>query len=201
MNYQDIENIDGFTITNVLTPEECREWITAAEDVGFAASGVRSLFAGNRERACFVSPEKVDIVWERISSFVKNREHYNRSSLSGEVTSVPWGNYAPVGVNPLLRCSKYFPDGDFRLHHDTCYARDESYVGMMTILIYLNDDFEGGETVIFENMTGEAHVITPEVGKVFAFYHFQGHAGLKVTTGNKFIARSEIMFSKLEDYE
>lgn len=198
MNYQEIPFIDGFTITNVLTPEECKEWAAKAETEGYAASGVKSIFAGNRLRVCFVDDVKASVIWSRIAPFVKEREHHKKADLNGEVETVPWGKYKPVGINPLLRCSKYLPGGDFRLHHDTCYARDKKYVGFMTILIYLNDNFEGGETVIFENMTHEPHAIIPETGKIFAFYHYQGHSGMQVKSGNKLVVRSEIMYSKID---
>jgi prolyl 4-hydroxylase len=78
------------------------------------------------------------------------------------------------------------------------YARDDQYVGFWTILLYWNENYEGGETVIYDTKNRVEHTIQPEVGKVFAFYHFQLHAGLEVEAGNKLLLRTEIMFALVE---
>ena len=44
---------------------------------------------------------------------------------------------------------KYLPNSEFRLHTDTpLYVSDELY-GKFRLVIYLNDDFGGGETVCY----------------------------------------------------
>jgi hypothetical protein len=49
--------------------------------------------------------------------------------------------------------------------------------------------------VIYDGNDKVAHTVVPEVGKVFAFHHYQVHAGLKIKSGNKLVVRSEVMFA------
>lgn len=104
------------------------------------------------------------------------------------------GRYEPVGVADLLRFSRYSPGGSFHTHFDTVYARDDGYVGMHTILVYLNDDCEGGQTIVYDAQE-RPHVVKPETGTALVFYHYQLHNGQPVLSGNKRIVRSEVMFA------
>lgn len=79
--------------------------------------------------------------------------------------------------------------------------RDDQYAGFWTLLLYLNDDFEGGETTIYAANGDLAYTVQPKIGKVFAFYHFQRHAGLMIKSGSKLIVRTEIMFALEEEEE
>jgi hypothetical protein len=51
----------------------------------------------------------------------------------------------------MFRVYKYLPGQQFKMHRDGSYERNENEKSFYTFLIYLNDDFEGGETE-FENL-------------------------------------------------
>jgi hypothetical protein len=50
-------------------------------------------------------------------------------------------------INPIIRASKYLEDGHFDSHRDGAYFLSSDEGSIFTLLIYLNDDFKGGETV------------------------------------------------------
>lgn len=58
-------------------------------------------------------------------------------------------------------------------------------------MIYLNDDFEGGETE-FENLL----TVTPEKGTALIFYHPLRHEGKALASGLKYVLRTDVMYRK-----
>jgi prolyl 4-hydroxylase len=101
-----------------------------------------------------------------------------------------------------LQVVKYDPSGYYRQHHDTV-NKDESesrkFFGhgghrVVTMLIYLNDDFEGGETA-FLNLRKK--IKPPKYGGIL-FYSLDKkrelchplslHEGKTVLSGNKYVA-------------
>lgn len=216
MEVYHIPNVQGFTATNVLTPQECAECVRNAEGAGFVKNddSGRPLFAGNRSRAQYFDESLAETIFARLSPILgcisplahveEEQEEYRDYDFVDEHVQVPTGVYETVGINPFLRVSKYnAASGDrFDKHTDSAYVRDDQYVGFWTILVYLNDDFEGGETTIYDDEFEKlAYTVKPEVGKVFCFYHYQVHAGLAVQSGTKYIVRSEIMFARHPDQD
>jgi hypothetical protein len=59
-------------------------------------------------------------------------------------------------------------------------------------MIYLNENFHGGETVF----TGATRTeIVPKTGLMLAFKHEIVHEGSIVRKGKKYVLRSDVMFS------
>ena len=58
-------------------------------------------------------------------------------------------------------------------------------------MVYLNEGFEGGETV-FEGVS-----ITPTLGMAPVFEHKLRHEGAAVTSGRKYVLRSDVMFGRV----
>ena len=194
-----LPGFDGFVVRGVLTPAECAEWIARGAEAGFHESGPSHVFAGNRRRATVSSPELAARIWERVGRHIDPVVHdagASRSSHSGPCKPSP-GTYAPTHVSDFMRISEYGPGGDFSVHVDTCLATSDSEAGFHTVLLYLDGDFEGGETVFYDQ--GRRAAVTPEPGLAVVFYHFQAHAGAEVRSGCKHVVRSEVMFSKLAE--
>jgi hypothetical protein len=77
----------------------------------------------------------------------------------------------------------------------------------LTLLIYLNDEFEGGETKFFpdkqhcrflrdiENKQA-VHVIQPKQGMAVVNIHNILHEGSKVQSGAKYVLRTDILYQR-----
>lgn len=104
-----------------------------------------------------------------------------------------------------LQVVKYNKGGFFKPHYDACegsYEYCKEMIGnygnrLCTLLIYLNDDYEGGATV-FPNINKS---VKPEKGKAILFYnadkngdviHESLHGGEPVKNGVKWIANKWI---------
>ena len=66
--------------------------------------------------------------------------------------------------------------------------RNEFEASYFTFMIYLNDDYEGGQTT-FNHVT-----IEPKQGTALIFQHDLEHEGKAVTQGIKYVLRTDIMY-------
>lgn len=69
-----------------------------------------------------------------------------------------------------------------RVHTDTGYDNNSKY----TVLVYLNDDFEGGSTSFYDdNLTEKLFEIQPVKGRILCFDIDLFHSGDMITKGTK----------------
>lgn len=97
-----------------------------------------------------------------------------------------------VGANERLRCYRYDPGQRFAPHFDGAFARSRDEYSLLTFMVYLNDDFEGGETDFPE--LGET--VVPRAGDALLFQHRVLHEGCAVTRGRKYVVRSDILYQR-----
>ena len=57
--------------------------------------------------------------------------------------------------------------------------------------MYLNDDFTGGETAVMSK------VIMPKRGMALFFRHELRHEGRAVTSGTKYVMRTDVMYGRV----
>jgi len=168
-----------FTIADVLTHEECQEYIEWTEGLGYEAAAV-SLAGGpalrpdirNNARVMVDAPERANDIWTRISA---------------EIPATVEGRSA-VGLNERLRFYRYGPGQRFAPHTDGCHRRSNGEESFLTFMIYLNGGAVGGETR-FQNIS-----ITPEPGLALIFDHYLIHEGAEVLEGQKYVLRSDVMY-------
>jgi prolyl 4-hydroxylase len=192
----------GLVIRDVVTPEEAKHISNQSFASGFHDRRVR-MFAGDRERATFMDPELASLLWDRVKKFInpirfdEDRDEYNSTCDFQPRT----GMYEPTGINPFMRVSKYGPGQEFRWHKDTVFGTSNTNLGFQTLLLYLNDDFNGGGTSFRVWGTDEdATVITivPTTGSVLLFDHAQEHQGDMIHRGCKLVLRTEVMFKPMD---
>jgi len=121
------------------------------------------------------------------------------------------GNYKFENVEDL-QVVKYEPNGYYNEHHDSCCDDSDSCKNfikrggnrVLTMVIYLNDGFEGGSTRFInldKNIKPEKHsgiLFFPMNKKGDKCHTNSLHAGLPITSGEKYIANVWIRESKFE---
>lgn len=107
----------------------------------------------------------------------------------------------PINRFEDLHVVEYNIGGEYKDHHDFFHENEEYYIDEMerggqriiTAIMYLNDDFEGGET----NFPSYGKKVTPKKGKLILWTNVDEygnvdfnslHAGLPVINGTKYIA-------------
>lgn len=187
-----------FTVEHFFSPAECEKYIRISEDIGYEDALVSSpqghvlrTDVRNNKRVMFKNYEIAEFLWERAADFVP-------TEFEGRLA---------VGVNELLRFYRYDPGQQFNWHQDIAFERDNGEKSFLTFMIYLNADFEGGETCFEDSYSAESFddfSVTPEQGMALFFEHGTYHIGDLVTEGRKYVLRTDIMYAsedQAEDYE
>ena len=78
-----------------------------------------------------------------------------------------------------LRIYRYQPVQQFGLHQDQSYVGQDRSRSLLTLMVYLNDDFQGGETDFPE----QDRCIVSAAGNALWFQHMLLHAGHRVVRG------------------
>ncbi len=138
-----------------------------------------------RSSRCIVdSPEQAAGIWERVKDYVP--AVWNHRGTLWEV----------VGLNERLRFLRYSPGDFFAPHFDGCYERENGERSFITLQLYLNEGFDGGDTTFIDIDTDATVGVTPKAGNVLIFQHDIYHSGAKVTTGLKYALRTDVMFQR-----
>jgi prolyl 4-hydroxylase len=173
-----------FCVRDVLSADECRGHIELAEELGFdvapittSAGFVVNAAVRDNSRVILDSAELAGLFWERVREFVPT----------------PLFGWEAVGLNERFRYYRYDPGQKFRPHFDGAFARNHREKSLLTLMVYLNDGYAGGQTK-FD--TDRRRVITPEAGMALAFWHQQLHEGAPVEAGRKYVLRTDVMYRR-----
>ena len=71
-------------------------------------------------------------------------------------------------------------------------------ITLLTVLVYFNDDFEGGETRFMEQVE---EVVVPRPGRAAIFQHKIRHEGCTVTRGCKYALRTDVIYEARDPVE
>jgi prolyl 4-hydroxylase len=146
--------------------------------------------------ASTVLGEAVEGYRSAVDCFLSNNNSYANEIKKNLSTyfSIPFENMEDIDI------IKYEKGGEYKLHHDFFHSSETYYSGeierggqrILTFLIYLNDNFEGGETEFPKHDLK----ITPKKGKLVVWTNTTEdgsvdydslHAGLPVINGVKYI--------------
>lgn len=95
-----------------------------------------------------------------------------------------------AGANPRLRLYRYGPGERHGAHWDTVVELEGGIQSLLTLVFYLNDGFEGGDTDFPEL----ARRITPKTGSALLFQHRILHEAMAVRTGEKLVLRTDVLY-------
>ena len=94
------------------------------------------------------------------------------------------------GGNPRLRLYRYQPGQHHAAHWDTVVELPGGVQSLLTLVFYLNDDFEGGQTDFPELRK----TVTPRKGRALLFQHRVLHEACRVLSGEKYVLRTDILY-------
>ena len=165
---------------SLLEPNECEQLIQKVESIGFEDAYIISngekVFAKeirNNQRVILDDPDLAKYLWGKVVS-----------SLSIKVEG-----WSPAGLNERFRFYRYTKHQMFRMHRDFPFER-EGQVSKLSLIIYLNEEFEGGQTDFRE------FEVSPKTGRAIAFEHNLLHEGKSILSGVKYAVRTDVMFEK-----
>ncbi len=177
-----------FELLEFLSPAECDELIALSEGVGYHDAPITTsagfiLVKDVRDnlRVMHDDPALAGRLFERAREALPARRLH-------------WGLHA---LNERFRFYRYDVGQKFDIHSDGCFRRSPEEESLFTFMIYLNDDFTGGETNFYHNNGRLRLSVRPERGKALVFWHRQLHEGAPVRTGRKYVLRSDVMYRQV----
>lgn len=217
-----IQEIEGLCLLkNMMTRDECLQIIDAAEAIGFQETkGI-----GPATKTGLPCPPKcvyvlqtkdIDQIFNRVRHLLPQKIRFQKQTNEGEESGETYVEMELAGINPRFRLHRYLkgftlgPHFDRGNYYGSGVDEDQelrldiygdSRVSQMSLLIFLNDDFSGGETTFFphpENLSMKLQV-TPCQGTGVAFFHGDHpmspyHEGSIVNEGSKYIIRTDILY-------
>lgn len=205
----DIDAVPGsFHVLNLLSVDECDQFTASTDLLGYHLDAPVSLPHSVRHNTNlnWIVDESVDgPIWDRCKDLIPER-------VGGEPA---------VGLNARFRFYRY-TDGDyFKPHTDAAWPGSRVREGVlvhdaygdrlsqMSCLLFLSDGYEGGRTLFYVNPTTGQPATNPDEMEVVAVATPKGaalcfphgfhplhclHAGEAVTSGIKYIIRTDILF-------
>ena len=133
-------------IDNIFDKKKCAELIEIAENIGFHQVENR---VAVYDRAILIDP-----------SFAKSLEPIILKLLPNKYQKFR------VKLNDHFRFSKYSSGGHFKVHRDGINRDELGFSSVFTLNIFLNTDFEGGETNFFEkDRKTLRYSVKPKIGR------------------------------------
>mmetsp|Transcript_31595 Transcript_31595/g.58273 ORF Transcript_31595/g.58273 Transcript_31595/m.58273 type:complete len:446 (-) Transcript_31595:22-1359(-) len=200
----DVNGVPGvFLLKNILTAQECDQIIKISETFGYTEDAPVSLGRNIRqnENCVWVAD---DLLCEGL--FHRCKAVFPADVQGGEV----------CGLNARWRLYKYNPMDVFKPHTDGSWPGSgldasgnliqDKYGdrwSQLTIVLYLNDDFEGGSTRFFmpTGLANQYRVaeMKAERGGAVCFFHGEHplsplHEGGLVSAGTKYIIRTDVLY-------
>jgi len=169
---------------NFFSKEECDDLITSSEAKGYEEALIRARGQGevmnkdirDNDRVIWDSHETAEALYERVKDLLPQ-------DIDG---------WSPIGLNERFRFYRYKDGQRFQPHMDGAFKRNDNEVSLLTLLIYLNEDFDGGGTYLITLN----ELVKPKTGKLLIFDHKILHAGMAVTEGVKYVLRTDVMYKK-----
>ena len=171
---------DIFTVSGFLTPFECEEYVRFSETRGFGNAPISTSFGQvlmkevrNNSRVMVDDPSLAQLIWDRAAPFVPTQ----------------LGGHRAIGVNERFRFYRYELGQTFKWHRDGYFERPNGERSRLTLMVYLNDGFDGGHTRF------EDAIICPATGTALFFAHHLLHEGAVISRGRKYVMRTDVMYS------
>lgn len=168
-----------FVIPDLLTTAQCGSCIEFANQLGFMPALQQDQGRKNTET-------HIDIRKKDTPLFIKELF----SSLCGTIATQFKVPIMHVKINPILEFYSYTEGQFISPHCDAPTEISPEVFSTLTLVLYLNDDFCGGETRFIKNDLS----VSPAIGAGL-FFKQEGfrHEGMAVTSGRKYILRTSLL--------
>jgi len=187
------ECFDGdrlFVIRDFLGADECAAFVKRSEDAGYDEATITTgegfvLNKDVRDNARLIVDDAslAARLWERA------RPHL-------PPTIADW---SALSLNERFRFYRYDPGQKFAPHLDGYFERNDRERSQLTFMVYLNDEFTGGETKFYANDRSPRLSVKPERGMALVFAHRQVHEGASIIEGRKYVLRTDVMYARSRD--
>ena len=169
-----------FTIEHFLQPHECAQFIADSEAIGFSEAVISTDQGDRLMKDARNNDRIIDDNAERAAWLFARALPYLPAEIDG---------WTPSGFNERFRFYRYHEHQYFKWHQDGTFRRSEHEESFLTFIMYLNDDYRGGQTQFAWDS------VTPVAGSVLVFPHRLRHQGASILAGTKYVLRTDVMYA------
>lgn len=210
--------VDGVVVDNFLSADECARLVQAAEASGGFTfwdpdGSEQKKSVRNADTVEFDDKSLCDQLYSRLLPYINPSVAFSTENEDTFETELE-GEWVATGLNTHLLMNRYAGGGHFAPHADGSTVIDFNRRSLYTVLIYLNDCSEGGQTQLLTCLDGAsmtrpvdgARVARPEAilesvacrcGRALLYYHQVLHAGAPVgKNATKYCLRSDVMYER-----
>lgn len=185
--YNLIPNKILLSIDDIFKKKECEDLIKISEKRGYKTASLYTDSDGKehieedfrKSKRCIIDNEDFakrleKIIYKYIPKVYNNKKYHS--------------------INPRFRFLKYNEGGYFARHSDS-YYKTNTTISQITILIYLNDDYEGAYTTFYSSpYDKDGIILKPKKGMVCLMDQDIGHSVPELKSGTKYVIRTELMY-------
>ncbi|KAI8844834.1 hypothetical protein BC829DRAFT_283572 [Chytridium lagenaria] len=149
-----VDNHHGLVLMqldNVLSSQECNQVVDLNNASSFIAMKGRYEESKRRGSRLLAIDEKLSsLVWNRIQECINTTVDKEGISTTPLGFGVSTGSWSLDGTNAALRINRFTQkDGLFAPHVDAQYCPHADRRSLLSVVVYLTDDFDGGETKFY----------------------------------------------------
>lgn len=193
-------------IKQVVPLQLCRELIHETEQIGYQTALVNQHDGSKRFdkhvrhnlRVELYRPSLADKLLKLCHAHLPHTVIVPHHLLLPPTQKKPSERRALVNLNSHMRFSKYIDmDGHFFAPHADMSVPDDdaSSASLLTLQVYLNDDYSGGETSLQRSSPNEWKDVGPiHAGDLLLFDHSLVHRANPVVLGTKYTLRSDVFY-------
>jgi hypothetical protein len=219
---EELEGVQGaFLVHNLLTPDECAQYIQISEEMGYAQAPLRNLdtlnstsfnldqntvYIRNSKRVLFDAHDQLaSTLNQRLLPFLDEQV---------ECEGKLWKVCKEEPINRRWRFNRYNKGNYFKPHFDAGFVYSDTKKTLYTFILYLNEGCEGGETVFYPGnqkfgwvkpQEGIERKVVPKAGTALIFFQTgelsPRHEGAEVLSEDKlkYILRSDLAYERTVD--
>jgi predicted 2-oxoglutarate/Fe(II)-dependent dioxygenase YbiX len=186
MHKEELLGERAYVIHDFLTPQECADFIAFSETEGYGDAPLTTA------RGFVIDKEVRNNTRVMVDDFTLAAMLFERAK---PLLPAQFGGWDVVGFNERFRYYRYDVGQTFAPHYDGTFYRKYHEESRLTFMIYLNADFEGGTTEFYRDSGTPKLTVRPESGMALVFEHLQLHEGAPVTSGRKYVLRTDVMYA------
>lgn len=172
---------DVWYVEDVLGAEECTQLIERLEAGRWGATHPGPEVIGSDGRPVVGCAQEGHDARLALRLYMRISEHLPEHLEQGEL----------MGLRPNLRFVRYRAGHRSAIHADAVQQIGPQMRSALTLLLFLNDDFEGGHTEFPELQ----RMVAPQRGRALVFPQELAHQGMPVSGGTKYVLRCDVAYS------
>ena len=160
-------------LPDALDADLCQQLVERAESATANKLPVPPAWSRGGTKTLFDDEELTGALWPKLAPSI----------------AAPLDGWVPVGLNEHLEVTQHEKGQRFAWHTDSPYIRDHEERSLLSVLVLLNNEYEGGE-ISFEPDAN----IQAKVGQALIFPHNLPYRSAPVKSGARFVLRTDVVF-------